>query len=178
MRLFCELFLNYPILNHLTNLSSSFFDLLEAEQDGEEHQTLSKTRRGSEYGVPSVKVPAIILGPKTKLEAYRHQNNIEFQALNVAIEERIHINYLISGRLNNAIGSEAKASRERSLQILIEMSTERGEAMEDLSPDLSLWVVPDMPDNGWECALKLEAHRQQCQGGGVNLGVGVNIVSS
>ena len=41
MRLFCELFSNYPILNHLTNLSSSFFDLLEAEQDGEEHQTSS-----------------------------------------------------------------------------------------------------------------------------------------
>ena len=39
VRLFCEIFYNSPILNHLTNLSSFFLNLLEAEQDGEEQNT-------------------------------------------------------------------------------------------------------------------------------------------
>ena len=107
-----------------------------------------------------MKVPAIILGPKTQLEAYRHQKNIEHQALIVAIDERIRINEWVSGGLNDG---EAKKSRERNLVILIEMSTERLQAMEDRNPDLISWVVPEVPENGWECAFKLAASRRTSQ---------------
>ena len=70
-------------------------------------------------------------------------------------------NIILSCR--SEIGGDAENSREGILQTLIQMYIQREEAMKDDDPDLSSWVVPDVPENGWECAFKLEASRQRRQ---------------
>jgi len=159
VRLFCELFYNSSIHKSFNNFLLYLVHLLsEAEQDAEQ---ASKTRRGTSFGIAPVPVPvpAIEFGPLTKLEAYRHQKQIEQDAVLAAIDERMEQNSWISDGHNNRA---ARQRRENFLAMLCQMSEELADAINDPNPDLIRWEVPHRPENGWQVEMRRMAD-QRCR---------------